>query len=185
MAEEEWRSVVGWEGFYEVSSHGRVRSLDRLVRCKPSRNKDGFQQFKGKAMKPSIRTDGYYVICLSREGEVRSRVVVHRLVAEAFVVNADNKKFVNHINGDKLDNRPENLEWVTQAENNAHAWKTGLNYARYGSRTSNAKLTEEQVREIRRRLDEGDSIKNVALAFKMSYPAIDGIKNRRNWKHID
>jgi len=69
--------------------------------------------------------NGYYYVCLSKNGKVR-KFKVNRLVAQAFIPNPDNKPFVNHIDGDKLNNNVNNLEWCTQSENMLHAYKYGL-----------------------------------------------------------
>lgn len=80
---------------------------------------------KGKSLTPKQNWDGYLRVQLYNHGDCEF-VGIHRLVAEAFIPNPDNKPFVNHINGDKSDNRAANLEWCTQQENIAHAWETGL-----------------------------------------------------------
>ena len=109
----EWKPVKGYEGLYEVSSDGRVRGIDRLDsigrRC------------KGIERKQFIVGDGYLQVRLNKDG-VAKGYGVHRLVAIAFRDNPEDKREVNHINCDKLDNRVENLEWVTPSENQRH-WR--------------------------------------------------------------
>jgi hypothetical protein len=104
--EEIWLPVVGYEGYYEVSNLGRVRSLR-------------------KTLKNNIR-NGYCQVGLFINGN-RKIVYVHRLVAEVFIINPDNKPEVNHKDGIKTNNNVFNLEWATFKENNQHAFKTGLN----------------------------------------------------------
>lgn len=104
---EIWKPVKGYEGCYEISNMGRVKSL-----LKTSRS---------VIMSPSKNLQGYYNLSLFLHGKMR-RHLVHRLVAEAFIPNQDNKPQVNHKNGNVIDNHVENLEWVTAKENMQHAF---------------------------------------------------------------
>lgn len=123
QSSEEWRSVPGYEGYLEVSSLGRVRSLDRYV----PRGDTGKPVFySGKILIFSVDKGGYPRIRASYGG-VSVSLRVHRLVAIAFIENPDNKPQVNHINGVKTDNRVVNLEWSTNSENQLHAYRLDLN----------------------------------------------------------
>ena len=104
MKNEEWRDVVGYEGCYQVSSMGRVKS---------------FKWNKERFLKPSMDKDGYLLVTLCAGGKPKT-LKVHRLVCEAFHENPDNKPQVNHINEDKTDNRACNLEWCTCKQNVNH-----------------------------------------------------------------
>jgi len=124
---EVWLPVAGYKRLYEVSNRGNVRSLDRTV---VERNTYKKVKRKGKLLKPCLTT-GYYVVGLGRDGLIRTHKV-HRLVAIAFVGGRSEKKCVtNHINGDKLDNRAENLEWCTVGYNLKHAYDMGLKKGAY------------------------------------------------------
>lgn len=112
--EEVWKDVQGFEGIYQVSNLGRVRSLDRYVECV-----DSFRHYKGKIMKQDKKKNGYMQICLRRQ-QVHKQVLVHRLVADAFIPNVDNLPEVNHKDENKENNCVENLEWCTQAYNNSY-----------------------------------------------------------------
>lgn len=121
---EIWKPVLGWEELYEVSNLGQVRSLDRVVWYKGRYGNTCRRTFKGKILRP-CRNQGYLDVVLACQDYTKS-CQVHRLVAQAFVDNPDNKPQVNHINGVKHDNRAENLEWVTRSENIKHAVNKGL-----------------------------------------------------------
>lgn len=113
---EEWRPVLGYEGAYEVSSMGRVRSVDRLI----NHNYGGKRKKPGRVLRLRKNGNGYMRITLYVDGKERSHVV-HRLVCEAFIGKRPDGKEVNHINGVRDDNRAENLEWVTKSENKKHS----------------------------------------------------------------
>ncbi len=119
----DWRKVVGLSGAYEVNSQGKVRSLPRKV----VRSNGTIQRFKGTVLSIFNNSSGYPCVRIS-DSETGKRFILrcHRAVAEAFIPNPDNKPEVNHIDGDKKNNRVENLEWCTYEENNKHAWRTGL-----------------------------------------------------------
>ena len=120
MEKNLWRPIKGYEGYYEVSNSGEIKSLERTIIVSGRSRK-----LKEKILKPKINNDGYVHIQFSRNG-CYSTFTVHRLVAEAFLEIPDDKVFVNHINGNKLDNNVQNLEWVTRSENMQHAFKLGL-----------------------------------------------------------
>lgn len=102
-----WKAVPGYGGKYEVSNRGDVRNP------------------KGEYLKPFPIPKGYLVVDLCHNGK-KTHIRVNRLVAEAFIPNPDNKAEVNHKNGNKADNRVENLEWSTKSENMIHAYRSGL-----------------------------------------------------------
>lgn len=109
---EIWKDIPGFEGFYKVSTLGRIQSAKR-----PST--------KGKILKQGITTKGYNKVTLCTNGVTLSRET-HRFVGLTFIPNPENKPCINHINGIKTDNSVENLEWCTQQENVQHAFRTGL-----------------------------------------------------------
>ena len=122
---EIWKDVVGYEGHYEVSSYGRVRSVDRYVNTAILHSDAVFR--KGRLLKQNKKRNGYLTVDLSKDNKVRT-ISVHRIVAVAFIPKIDGKNVVNHINLNKLDNRVENLEWVTNKENSLHAASHGVMY---------------------------------------------------------
>lgn len=115
--EEEWRDIRGYEGLYQVSSFGKVKSLDR-TNFKFNRS----VPLKGRILKLNTNIHGYPFATIYKNG-VSHSITVHRLVAETFIPNPDNKPQVNHINGCKSDNRVDNLEWVTASENQTHSFR--------------------------------------------------------------
>lgn len=114
-----WKDIVGYEGFYEISDEGIVRTVSRRVPCK-----GGTRMVPSRIRKFDI-TSGYYDVALCKQGKMRT-FLVHRLVAEAFLPNPENKEMVNHKDGNKRNNSVDNLEWVTRAENDLHASVNGL-----------------------------------------------------------
>lgn len=112
--QEEWRDIKGYEGYYQVSNLGKVRSVDRITKA----NQSGVRFVKGKVIKSHTTTTSKYQYVDLRKNGKRKHFSVHRLVAQAFVPNPDNFPQVNHINENIYDNRSENLEWCTQKYNN-------------------------------------------------------------------
>ena len=120
--DEIWRDIPNFEGRYQVSNQGQVKSLSRKVN-----NHTGQFLIKEKILKQRTDFKGYMRIDLKDNNGKRCYLGVHRLVALAFIPNPENKPQVNHIDGNKNHNNVENLEWCTNGENQKHAYKTGLN----------------------------------------------------------
>ena len=116
MTEEVWRDVKGYEGLYQVSNMGRVKSLGRTIIKKDGRK----QTVKERILKGTPDKDGYLKIGLYGSTGKQKWFQVHRLVGEAFIQNPDNKSEINHVNENKTDNRACNLEWSTRTENCNH-----------------------------------------------------------------
>ena len=119
---EEWKDIEGYEGLYQISNLGRVKSL-MFRNNKYSFNKIYF-------MKPQNNAKGYKTIRLSKDGVVENHRI-HRLVAKHYIPNLNNKPCVNHIDGNKQNNNVSNLEWATHSENLKHAHRTGLKKATF------------------------------------------------------
>lgn len=126
---EDWRDVLGFEGAYRINADGCIKSLGRDV-FNPIHDS---VFIKERILKTHIGVDGYYKVGLCKDGKIK-KLRLHRLIALAFIPNPLNKPCINHKNGNKLDNRIENLEWCTRAENNTHSYRTGLRKASLGKR---------------------------------------------------
>lgn len=172
---EEWRPVVGWEGIYAVSSVGRLR-------YEQDRPSNRYAVRAGFIVRPNYDDDGYATVSLARVGERggRKHARVAVLVAEAFVGPRPPKLQVNHKNTDRANDAADNLEWVTCLENVQHAIRVGVRNFR-GEKSPSAKLTTEQVVEIRERCAGGEHFRALASAFGVSNVAIAHIATGRTW----
>lgn len=175
---EQWKDIPGFEGYYQVSNLGKVRSLDREITFRNGRKRT----YDGCFLSPKRSGDGYRKVALS-VGRNINQVSIHRLVMLAFVGPSDLE--VNHKNGDKTDNRLENLEYTTRAENELHAYHTLGHRAANGARKSNAKLTDADVVKIRQEWATGKyTQKEIAGRFGISYRNVSLIVNDKAWKHV-
>ena len=156
---------------YEVSSTGEVRRLTHGINAHPGRLVS--QRKSGR---------GYMSVSLTNAHGVRSTAMVHRLVATAFVPHRRGS-VVNHIDGDKLNNRSSNLEWCTPSENESHAAMIGLKA--HGSRHGNSRLTESQVVAIReRRSKYGEPSTSLAREFGITVTQVNRILARNQWQRV-
>jgi|GEM_PF-474668 len=176
--EEIWRPVSGFENYYLVSSFGSIRSLDRT-----SNHSDGVvTRRKGRILKPAIKAGYPFVVLVS--DSAKKQFHIHRLVAEAFCSKPDGCDVVNHIDGNKLNNNAENLEWTTFKGNAVHAASSGLFKPARGEGAAASVLTERQVEEIRSRLSSGERGSQLAKEYGVKSMAISQIRNGKTWRHI-
>ncbi len=163
---EYWENVPGFP-LYQVSTYGRVQN-----------------QKTGRILK-THSNHGYLRVGLY-EGKIRKYKLVHRLVAEAFIPNPENKPAVNHINGCKTDNNVTNLEWVSASENMSHAHRNGLRpkLDNQGEKNGFAKLTEAQVVQIKKLLADGLTQQAIAYQFNISRSTVRDINLGRRWGHV-
>lgn len=190
---EEWRDIKNSDGKYQISSFGNVRS--RITFSYGERI---------KPLRTAIDRYGYVIVQLGKYRHILPHLV-HRLVAEAFIPNLQNKPQVNHINGIKSDNRVENLEWVTQKENSEHASRTGLLCTDFnswlggdkkaieklrkemservkGEKNPIAKLTKEKVDYILLEVQKGRKITHIAKELGVKRQLIQDVARGYNWK---
>lgn len=161
-SKEVWKKIPGYGGRYEVSNLGRVRSIHKST---------------GRVFILSQSTDkkGYCFVCLRSDGASK-RYRVHRLVATAFIPNHENKPQVNHKDGDKSNNRADNLEWATQSENIRHAIHVLHLYS-----ITHRVLTEDQVRMIR---SSDKSTHQLARELGVGRTTVKNVRHRTSYKEV-
>lgn len=177
--EETWKDITDYEGFYQVSSLGKVKSLDRY-----RTDKKGFSKFlPSVVLKLGRGTHGYLSCVICKDCKPKTKTV-HRLVAIHFLDKVDGKEFVNHIDGNKLNNHASNLEWVTSSENTIHGLSLGIMNTAKGIQKPNTKLDEAKVLSIKKRLLSGHRMTDIAKDFSVSSTNIQAIKENKTWKYV-
>lgn len=171
-----------------VEKHGRLFevAMDGSVERLPFRDARGVLH-KRRKLAVCTNRDGYRVIYGQTDG-IRWGEFQHRLLAECFIPRRDGCDQVNHINGDKSDNRLENLEWVTPSENASHAIRTGLSKSPKsgpGERSPAAKLSQAEVAVIKRRLASGEQYRKIAAEYGVAPGTIGHIKYGKTWTHVE
>jgi hypothetical protein len=183
MIEEIWKFHPKCIGYYLVSTFGRVKSVEREIYREYKNGKKDMMKTKERIMKMTLTFDGYHQLCVRIEGKVVC-VRTHRFVAETFIPNLENKPEVNHKDGIKTHNFVDNLEWVTAKENVRHAFDTGLNNIQKGENARNVKLTDEKVLEIKIKLKDGASQKELANEYGVGQATISNINTGYTWSHV-
>lgn len=177
--EEIWKDIPGYEGYYQVSNIGRVRSLDRVKR-------DGIKM-KGVIRKPHIDACGYHLVALIKDCKVKN-TGIHRLVAMAFIPNPDNLPQVNHIDEVRSHNSVDNLEWCSVAYNQNYGHRKERSSEKLkGERNGRAILTENDVRAIRKTYIPDDNeygVRALSNKYGVKCITIQKILAGKLWKHI-
>lgn len=174
--EEIWKPIVGYEGLYEISSLGRVKSLHNLQRKRTNERVKIKPRPKEKILKPTVSTHGYIMYHLTKNNSIFN-ASGHRIIAQAFIPNPLNKPQVNHIDNNRLNNNISNLEWVTALENTHHCIKQKRNM--FGEKHYLSKLTNSIIFSIRKSKE-----KNVTLSklYGVHQSNISRIKSGEYWK---
>jgi len=171
METELWKEIPGYEGLYAVSSTGQIKSLSRYI-TRTYRGQEITQRLSGRVLKPNVNTRGYRYVVLRRNGRSETREI-HRLVALAFlpppVVRGSQ---VRHLDGNRLNNDLNNLEWGTASQNQLDL---------YTYRGYHHRLTAEDATDIRNRLAAGETGRNLAREFGVRETTISSIKHRRHF----
>ena len=182
--EEVWKDIKNYEGIYQVSNLGRIKALERVWYS--GRNKSCRKERPEHIMRYRVGVGtGYCLIKLTKDGK-EQHCLIHRLVAEAFIPNPNNLPEVNHKDGNKENNRIDNLEWVTSRENKIHAQKNNLIKPRVQFKTR-VYLTEKQIKWIRLNYIPRDSeFGGSALAkkFNVDRSVITNIIQGHTFKNI-
>ena len=178
---EIWKDVIGYEGMYQVSNCGRIKSLKRKF------------VLKDVILKNGINQNGYPVINLCDNGEQKLKTI-HRIVLEAFTEPESHKNCINHIDGNKINNNINNLEWCTQKENVRHAFRIGLSKRKKGEESRLSRLTNTDVHQIRCMYKFKSELskecgylvtnKMIGECFDMSLGGVYSIISRKSWGHI-
>jgi len=174
---EVWKDVPGYEGFYQVSNLGRVKSMARIRIA----GRGGAQQLPERLKKPGKTKFGYIVVGLYRNSKCK-QCWMHRLVLEAFIGPRPHKMETRHLDGDKTNNRLENLKWGTIEENWEDKRRHGT--APVGERNGQAVLTEDAVRKMRIMHKQGHSRSHIARIFKVGGNTAARALSGETWKGV-
>ena len=183
---EVWKPVVGWEGLYSVSNLGRVRRERREV-IHRNQVEDFRMVYPEKILKGNCDSKGYPQVRLNGKhfGKKHRVARIHRLVAESFIPNPLRKPHVNHMNSNKLDPRPENLEWCTASENLKHAYESGAKKVKLGENCPNNKYDRDLVSRIYMEA-KARTMSQEKIGEKYGVPQItvSNILTKKTWGHV-
>jgi hypothetical protein len=175
-ADEEWRVIDGFDGYYEISDRGRIRTWKDKGARRPIR-----RALAPHLMKPAPNKNGYMQTALTHAGAKRV-AAIHTLVAEVFIGPRPDGLVVRHYDGNQLNNHRSNLLYGTRAENAADAFRHGT--FPLGEVNGKSKLKADQVQEIRRMLAEGHTRRAIGAEFGISHTNVSSIANGETWQHL-
>jgi len=178
-----FKDIEGYKGLYAVDHKGNVWSYEKTS---PIGSNGGVVKRGGHLLKPnSSGRTAHLKVVLIKDGN-RKQHFVHRLVAQAFIANPDNLPMINHKDCDPTNNNVSNLEWCTAKQNSIHAYQNGrwTPPNQSGSANSNAKFTDDDVKQIRKLHESIGSCAEIARQYKVNPKTIHQIVNRKRWAHI-
>ena len=181
--EEQWATIDGFNGFYQISNFGRIRSIDRTIF---NHGCNAYQNVSGRFIKTRINKDGYEYTVLynsAPDNKVRKTFKIHRLVALYFCEGYKPGLHVNHIDGNRGNNIYSNLEWCTPTHNARHKYLLGYTTPS-GENSSNAKLKDEYIPIISRLYMFGVPQTTIANAFGVSQVTISRVINNETYKDL-
>lgn len=180
---EEWKDIPGFDGLYQASTLGNIRSLPKKLgrNMKNGTLKSYFT--KQRLLKPRPHRQGYVMTTLYKNGK-RFDFMTHTLIAKTFIGDILKGFTVNHIDGVKNNNKVSNLEVISMRDNILHAWSKGLQKPNIGQMNGSSKLSDENVRSIKMAFLCGISVKELSDIYEVSLSCIKNIKSGRSWKHI-
>lgn len=158
------KDIIGYERIYEIDDCGVIKN-----------------KTTGKILKPIKKMNGYSAVTLYKKGTKPRQMLVHRLIAIHYIQNPDNKKEINHKDGNKLNSNIDNLEWATSSENNLHAIRSGLRRINHGEYLNWCKTKIDVVKEIKKRIKGGHTNKQIAEILKIRAHIVCDIRNGRSW----
>lgn len=177
---EIWKDVVGYEGLYEVSSHGRVKSVARVYQS-PEEGFNWTKETTNSLKSLRLKKDGYVDTGLMKDGRVVQKNV-HQLVAQAFIPNPENKRCVNHIDNNRSNNHVSNLEWSTHKENTQHSFNQGRGawQRQWGESNVSAKISLSDVLFIRT-FANSMTRREIADHLSISIKEVGRIQRKDRW----
>jgi hypothetical protein len=180
-----YKDIPKFKGLYQVSNLGNVKSLSKKVKCRGG----SYRTTKERLLQPGINDRGYKIVSLCKDNKCQTKKV-HRLVASVFLNK--NGAEINHKDGNKLNNRVDNLEWTTRSKNLRHAYKNGLTKSTIKAMNKavvesgcNAKLSKKEVKEIKEKyIPRKYSQRKLAREYSVHQSTIWSIVNNENWRLI-
>lgn len=178
--EEIWKDVNGYSGLYQVSNLGRVRSVDRMITYSDGRN----FKYKQKILNWNIGTKSRRCYVHLYQNSKRKGMLIHRLVAIAFLENPLNLPEINHIDGNTLNNQVSNLEWISHLDNMQHGFRTGL-INNTGVLHGNNKYTEDQILKVIGLIKEGSTSIQIEKLTNVKAATVNAIRKGSQWRHLN
>jgi hypothetical protein len=179
--EEIWRDIIEYEGLYQVSNLGNVKSIVGIRIDSRSR----IYKLPLKVLKSQYDRYGYLHVSLYRQKKVKHKLI-HRLVLEAFIGNCPKGNYANHKDGNRANNKLNNLEWCTPSENNLHAFRVLNRKPVYvcGIKNANAKLTDDKIRYAKELRQKGFTFQKIADELGIAKSHAKRIIDGKSWGHI-